>query len=381
MLSNKKEKILIADDDESIRMTLDFILSDQDLYVETATNGMEAIRKVKEKYFNMAILDYNLPDVDGVTLGKNIKEISESTEIVILTGKATLESAMKSVKENFHDYLTKPVDPDKLIEVINSALEKQRLIFENKMLVWELKKTNKKLEKLNKIKDGLIAMISHDLRSPISSLKGFNYSLLEGYAGELSEKQKEIIRTENEAIDTMMVLINNLLDMRQVEEGELRLRKEVADIRKTVIEPVVKRLSPQLNGKSIKVEIDCEEDLPLINMDISRIDQVIQNILQNAIKFTYNSGTIKIGLSKLTDRLVKIQISDSGKGLEKEDLNAIFEIFYTKDEETPRKRDNSGRGLGLAICKEIIKLHGGSIWAESEGIGKGSTFTIMLPFK
>lgn len=378
MGEQKNIKILIADDDASIRTTLEFILQDNGYLVDTASTGIEAISKSSSEFYNVAILDYKLPDMDGVVLGKNIKETNNDTEVIILTGRATLESALKAIKEDIYDYLTKPIDPDKLIEVIASAVAKQRLILENKRLLWELRKSNKELERINSFKDGLISMISHDLRSPISSLKGFNYSLLNGYAGELSEQQKEIINTENDAIETMMELINNLLDIRQIEAGQLQMKQEIADIKLNVIDPVIKRLQPQLREKSIKINIEAEDDIPKIDIDIARIAQVIQNLVQNAIKFSKVNTQIIICIKKALKGSIEILVKDEGKGIVREELKSIFEVFYTNDD-TKRTRTKSGRGLGLAICKEIIKAHNGWIWAESDGSDKGSTFVVTLP--
>ncbi len=378
-MQEEKVRILIVDDDESIRKTLTFILLDRNFDVETAENGENALKKVGVQFFNIAIVDYGLPDTDGVRLGKNIKRISIETEVIILTGMASLESAISAVKENIYDYLTKPVNPDKLIGVINSALEKQRLILENKMLFWELKMSNKKLERLNKFKDGVISMISHDLRSPISSLKGFNYSLLGGYCGELTEEQKKVIEIEDETINTMMELINNLLDMRQIEAGELKMKKEPVDMVKT-IEPVIRILAPQINEKKLDVNVNCEENLPLVDMDAGRISQVVRNLLQNAIKFTPKEGRIEINLTKTENQQIELQVKDTGKGIQKEFLDTIFEVFYTEDDSS-KVREKTGRGLGLAICKEITKAHSGLIWAESEGLGKGSAFIVVLPIE
>ncbi len=379
-MPEEKIRILVVDDDESIRKRLTFILLDRKFNVETASNGENALKKVGVQFFNIAVLDYRLPDMDGVILGKNIKRISTETEVIILSGRATLESAISAIKENIYDYLTKPVDPDKLIEVINSALKKQRLILENNMLLWELKMSNKKLERLNKFKDGVISMISHDLRSPINSIKAFNYSLLEGYTGKLNKEQREIIKTEDESIDIMMELINNLLDMRQIEAGELKMKKEPVDMVRTVIKPVIRILAPQINERKLNVNVNCEENLPLVNMDASRISQVVRNLLQNAIKFTPKEGRIEINLTKTENQQVELQVKDTGKGIQKEFLDTIFEVFYTEDDST-KVREKTGRGLGLAICKEIMRAHSGLIWAESEGLGFGSTFILVLPIK
>lgn len=380
IIEDSTKRVIIADDEESIRTTLEFILQDNGYHVESVSNGSDIIKKVREKFFNIAILDYKLPDTDGVSLGREIRDITPYTELIILTGKATLESAIKAVKEDIYEYLTKPIDPDKLIEVINGALNKQQLIIENRRLMWELKKSNKELEKLNKFKDGLISMISHDLRSPISSLKGFNDAFLKGYVGELTEEQKEIIQTENETIDVMIELINSILDMRQIEAGKLKMNKEPADIKKDIYEPVLKRLKPSFEERNIKVKTECEKDLPEVYIDKARISQVIQNLVQNAVKFTPRGGEIILGASKTKGNQIELSVRDTGKGISKDSINSIFEIFYTESK-GDSNRNRMGRGLGLAICKEIIKAHDGTIWAESEGKGKGSTFFVVLPIE
>lgn len=369
-------KILIADDEEKIRTTLEFILQDQNFKVEAMGSGEEALEKANEQFFNVAVLDYRLPDIDGILVGKNIKAINSDTEIVILTGQASLESAIKAVEEDFYDYLTKPVDVDKLIKVINGALEKQSLILENRNLFRELKKSNEQLEKLNMFKDGLISMISHDLRSPISSLKGFNYALMEGYVGELTGEQKEVIKRENDAIEMVMELTNNLLDMRQIEAGELQMKKEFTDMERDVIKPVMEKLDPQIIKKKLNVNVVCEENLPKVKLDAGRIFHVAQNLVQNAIKFTPENRSIGLNLLKAMGNQVELRVSDTGKGIPEKFLNSIFDVFYADYNGTGEK---TGRGMGLAISKEIVKAHNGSIWAESEGVGKGSTFIVILP--
>jgi signal transduction histidine kinase len=381
-MNEEKIKILIADDDESIRTTLEFILLDNNFNVVSVHNGAEALVEMENHFFNIAILDYNLPDTDGLTLSKKLKNANNDAEVIILTGQATLESAINAVKENIYDYLTKPVDPEKLIEVINSALEKQRLILENKRLLWELKKSNKEMERLINFKDGLISMISHDLRSPISSLKGFNYSLLEGYAGELTEKQKEIIHTENKAIEVMMELINNLLDIRQIEAGELIMKKELTDVKENIVEPVVNILKPQAAEKNIAIEMNFNDSESNVVADYARIAQVLQNLIQNALKFTPKNGRITVNMSKIKNDQIELRVSDTGKGILKESLASIFDAFYTTGENGDGiLRDKAGRGLGLSICKEIVKAHDGAIWAESDGPGTGSTFVFVLPIE
>lgn len=374
----EKVKILLVSNDENLEKDLIPVLQENNYIIENADSGEKALKKVNEQFFNIIITEYRLIDMDGLTLGKNIKELAFDTEIIIITSKATLASAIMAVKENIYEYLTKPVNPYELIDIINGALKKQRLILENNMLLWELKMSNKKLERLNKFKDGLISMISHDLRSPISSFKGFNYALLQERAGKLTKKQKEIIKTENETIDAMIELINNLLDIRQIEAGELKMKKQLCNMNNSAIAPVVKRLMPQMDQKKIELTVNCERNMPEVKIDVGRMAQVVQNLLQNAVKFTPRGGRIEVNLLEADNQQVELQVKDTGKGIPEELLNSIFEVFYTMDD-TNIERAKTSRGLGLAICREIIKAHNGLIWAESEGPGKGSTFIVMLP--
>ncbi|MGM0567614.1 MAG: response regulator [Elusimicrobiota bacterium] len=367
----EENKILITDDDASIRTTLQFILERKGYYVDTADNGNEAYDKIKYADVDVAVLDYKLPDTDGVKLSRKIKEENSEIEIIILTGKASLESAIKAVKEDVFDYLLKPVNPDELIKVIEDALRKKRLIRENRELIWELKKKNKELERLNKFKSGLISMLSHDLRSPISSLKGFNESFLQGFLGDLTEKQKNVIKTENKVIDTMMELINSLLDIQQLESGKLKMNMKSSSMVDDVVKPVLERISIVAEDKNIEINLNTEE-VPDINIDPNRISQVFQNLLQNAIKFTPEGGKIDVRV-KNSDLGVELSVEDCGVGIERKELNTIFEAFYTKSGFA------QGRGIGLTISKEIIKAHGGMIWAESEGRNKGSKFVFVIP--
>ncbi len=373
--SLKNGRILVVDDEESIRTMLSYILEEEGLIVDTVHNGIKALEKIKYVEYHVAILDYKLPDTNGVDLAREIKRENKNIEVIILTGRATIESAIKAVKENVFDYLLKPVKPENLIKVIEGALEKQHLIKKNQELIWELRKKNKELERLNAFKGNLISMISHDLRSPISSLKGFNESFLQGFLGEITPQQRDIIETENRVIETMMELINSLLDMQQLESGNLIMKKKQCCIVKDVIEPVIERISVLAKEKKIKLSTDFEKDIPKVLADPPKMAQVVQNILQNALKFTPEGGSVKVKAQKNDDGNIEVSVRDSGKGIPSNELNTIFEAFYSMDN---TKSNLPGRGLGLAICREIIKAHDGMIWAESAGEGKGSRFIFVV---
>ncbi len=371
-----KPRILIVDDDKSVVETLSYILEKNEFSVSTSQDGVSALEKVRYGDFNIAILDYKMPDMNGVVLAREIKRENKNIEVIILTGKATLESAIKAVKEDVFDYLIKPVNPEELIKAMQGALEKQRLVRKNQELIWELRKKNKELERVNKFKSGLISMISHDLSSPISSLKGFNESFLKGFLGELTPKQRKVIETENKAIDTMMDLINGLLDMQQIEAGKLKMNKKPCSIVKDVIEPLLERFSVHAREKNIDLRLKCDKSIPKVNIDPSKISQVVQNILQNAIKFTPDEGWVEVRVKDVDEKNIEVNVQDSGRGIPPHELNSIFEVFYTKND---MEFSPAGRGLGLSICKEIIKAHNGMIWAESSGLNQGSTFIFVLP--
>lgn len=229
------------------------------------------------------------------------------------------------------------------------------------------------LKRLDAIKRDLSANISHELRLPIASIKALAETLNDGALDDPSVA-KEFLGKINSEADRLAQMVQELSELSQIESGQSPLVKHKIDM-VNVIQRAVERLSPQAGRAGLIIKVDAASSLPAVNIDRDRIEQVLVNLLHNAIKFTPPNGGITISAISTADS-VQVSISDTGVGIPADDLPRIFERFYKAD----RARSGGGTGLGLAIAKHIIEAHGGRIWAESAE-GRGATFSFTLPYK
>ncbi len=236
----------------------------------------------------------------------------------------------------------------------------------------KLEELNKELERLNKIRAEFLSIASHQIRSPMVNIRGFLELLLQGYYGEIQEKAKEVLLKIYRNINEEINLVNNLLDYRKIEEGRMEYNFENINIVQ-IVKGIYEFYKIRAEEKKLEFILDIEKESIVIRGDEEKLKQVIANLVDNAIKYT-DSGFVKISV-KEEDNSVLIIVQDSGRGIEKDYLDKIFESF----ERGQIDRKTAGSGLGLYIAKEFIKAHNGEIWAESEGLGKGSTFYVKLP--
>jgi len=230
------------------------------------------------------------------------------------------------------------------------------------------------LKKLDKIKSNFLSVTSHELRTPMSVIKGYIQMMLKGNLGTISNEQKkalEIVLRNSNQLDT---LIQDILDISRLESGTMKFIPERTNV-KNMLEQTIETMQSIADTKNIKISISLEKNTPDLIIDQERVKQVIVNLLNNAIKFSYEGSIITIFARKTAD-YVLFEIQDFGRGIPKDKQDKIFEIFYQVDSERDRKI--GGVGLGLAISRGIILSHGGNIWVESEP-GKGSTFRLTLP--
>ncbi len=266
-------------------------------------------------------------------------------------------------------------------DVIIHQLLSKRLEFEftKEKYENELKIAMRSLELVNKAKSDFIASMSHELRTPLNAIIGFSEILLEEYFGPLNEKQKEYIKDILESSKYLLSLINDILDLSKIEAGRMELLISEVDLQE-LIEDSLMIIREKANIQNIKLEVEISEELKYLKIegDERRLKQVMYNLLSNAVKFTPEGGRIKIEVKKEKEFL-KVSVEDTGIGIPKEYLDKIFEPFFQV--KTNLKDKPHGTGLGLSIAKTIVELHKGKIWAESEGEGKGSKFTFILPIK
>jgi PAS domain S-box-containing protein len=237
-----------------------------------------------------------------------------------------------------------------------------------------LKRAKDKLEKLNKMKSEFISVVSHDLRTPLTSIKNAVQLIGTEKAGGLNETQTKFMGMAERNIDRLARLINDLLDLSKLEAGKMQLHFAAVDIYQ-IIEHCIETFKTRADDKSIELERDIAEGLPLVKVDSDRIEQVFANLMDNALKFTPEGGRISVSAHKI-DKWIEVGVEDTGVGLSRENREHVFDHFYQTDHTLSQNR--IGSGLGLSIVKHLIEAHGGEISVKSE-LGKGSRFFFTLP--
>jgi len=231
-----------------------------------------------------------------------------------------------------------------------------------------------KQKELDALKEQFVASISHELRTPLVSTEKCIHMLLNSESQGLNATQQEFLSMAERNIQRLSILINDLLDLSKLEAGRMKISPEPHDLSETIDE-VITSLKTWAETKSIRLEKQIRGNLPKVSYDPNRIIQVLNNLVGNAIKFTPKNGEILILAERGTGEVI-VRVQDTGIGIPREDLEKIFDKFYQTGERAPT--DIGGTGLGLSISKELVELHGGKIWAESEK-GKGTTFNFTLP--
>jgi signal transduction histidine kinase len=228
------------------------------------------------------------------------------------------------------------------------------------------------------MKANFLSSVSHELRSPLVAMEKSISLILSKNTGPINETQEQFLTIAERNIKRLSRLINDILDLTKLEAGKLELKPQPSSI-ESIIKDSVDGLNTWAQAKSIALDKKIEEGIPLINADPDRLVQVLTNLIANAIKFTPNNGNITVEAVLHKDKQeVEVSVKDTGIGIEKEKLDKVFDKFYQVGERS--SADVNGTGIGLSIAREIVELHGGKIWAESEK-GYGTKFIFTLPAK
>ena len=252
--------------------------------------------------------------------------------------------------------------------VIGEVEQREKL----EVLTKELGAANERLVKLDQLKSQFLSFASHQVKTPITIVKGYASLIADGTYGVVSEKIKEISHKIIEASDRMVSLVNNILDLRKIDEGRMDYKFSDIDL-VGLIKAVVAELRSITERRGLDLKADLPEEKWLVKADEEKLRQVIQNLVDNAIKYT-EKGWIEVSMKKEGEQVL-ISVSDSGRGISQELLPRLFEQ-WTRDSKAAK--EIKGTGLGLYIAREIVSAHGGEIWAESRGEGAGSTFYVRL---
>jgi signal transduction histidine kinase len=368
-------KILNVDDYLPGRYARTRVLRDAGFEVVEAGTGEEALRAVREHHPDLVLLDYNLPDMTGVDVCREIKTTPEGQAMPVLQISATshaVEVKVEAMNVGADTYLSEPIPPVELVAHVRAALRwrwaEERLRESNARIA----ALYEEAQRANRAKDEFLAVLSHELRTPLNAMLGW-LQLLRG--DRLAEAQRtQAIATIERNAYAQGRLIEDLLDVSRIVTGQLVVASETVDL-VPVLRTALETVHPQADAKGLALVEQIAEPRALVLGDAARLQQVTVNLLGNAVKFT-DAGTVTLALRRRDGRIV-VEVTDTGAGIDTEFLPHVFDHFRQADSSIARP--HGGLGIGLAISRYLVEAHRGTLTGHSAGPGRGSTFAFDLP--
>lgn len=368
-------RVLLVEDTASDQLIMRDLLEQSGITdVTVAERLRDAVEAVERERFDVILLDLRLPDSTGISTFVRMQSAVGDVPILIDTIVDDLDMALHAVKLGAEDYLIKPaIETRSLLRAMHYAIERKRSRMQLVETLERERRAKEEAEAANRAKDQFIMTASHELRTPMNSINGWVDILL---AKDVSDEQRRfalgVIKRSVVALDQ---LISDLLDMSRIATGKLQLHARPLNL-VWVIESALEKVQLAAEAKGIALERDLDAAVGLVTGDAARLQQVIWNLLANAIKFTPEGGRVEISLDR-TRHHARVRVADSGVGISPEFLPHVFERF--RQDDAAKKSENRGLGLGLAIVQHLVEMHGGTVSATSEGTGLGATFSVEIP--
>jgi two-component system sensor histidine kinase/response regulator len=378
-------KVLIIDDLEDNRTLLRLDLEDEmsEVQIDEAQSGEEGLAMMARKSYSIVICDLMMPGIDGFTTFKRANEQLELGEVppfIFLSANKQKEVVNEGLKLGAIDYLTKPYELAELIYKVKNLSQIKILTDSLKQSREELYQANQRLQSLNEDKDEVLKIVSHDMRNPLNNIIGLASMLRDESEvdPEDASKMGEIIERSGEKL---LHLVNSLLDVAKIESGAIKVEWELRNVVKE-IKSAAEHVRLLAERKNLALHLDLPDQPVEVPIDEPKLDQILGNLISNAIKFTPSEGDIWITLEQVAPDEegqypgVNIAIKDSGIGIPKKHLPKIFEKFGGHQRQGTESEE--GSGLGLSIVKHFVELMDGTITVDSSE-GEGTTFTVKLP--
>ena len=361
-------RVLIVDDQDANRLLLRDLLESQGHEVTEAADGEEALQRVSEVAPDVVLLDIGMPGMDGFEVCRRMKAdpATASIPVLLVTALSQRDQRLLGIGAGANDYITKPVDRSDLSLRVRNAIRMRQLYL-------EVEEQYRRLEKLELLRDSLVHMIVHDLRSPLAGIRAYLDLLKLDGAGKLDMELTESIDAARKVAVEMTDMVSDLLDVSRLEVGKMPLELAPADVGALVVEAI----GAAGAAARVRIRVEPPADKLRVVCDAGVIRRVIANLVGNAVKFTPVSGQITV-LVRGDGAEVRVEVADTGQGIPKEYHEKVFEKYGQV--EAARHGAKHSTGLGLTFCKLAVEAHGGRVGLES-AVGKGSTFWLLLPVR
>ena len=379
-------RVLIVDDDVVLLKALPeaLLLRMEGVAVDTCDSAPSALRQINATDYDAIVADIKMPGMDGLALLAEIRALRPETPTLLITGHGHDDLAVLALRGGAYDFIQKPIEREYFLASLRRAIEarenRRHLHEQQEILEWHARELESiveqrthQLREANRLKDQFLATLSHELRSPLGAIRMWS-SLLRSGKLDAQRTVRALDGIERSAI-LQEQLVEDLLDVSRIAAGKL-----VLDLRpvnpKPLVEAALEAIRGAAEAKQVRLEAQFEFSEGQVRGDPIRLQQVVWNLLSNAVKFSAQGGHVVVRLAGVDEQVV-IAVQDEGEGIAPEFLPHVFERFWQAD--ATRTRAHGGLGLGLAIVRELVHLHGGSVEAASEGKGRGTTLTVRLP--
>src|SRR5512139_1917872 len=395
-------RVLVADDSEAIREMLGSFLANLGYNTDLAANGEAAVSLFKAHPYDVVICDLQMPRVEGLAVLAQVKAVDPDVQVIILTGHATLETAIEALRLGAYEYQLKPVDDMEIFSrLVERAYHHRRLLRENKQLLAQLQEANAHLENevnkrtrelraaneslrnLDRLKNDFVSIVSHELRTPLAVIT-LEAQMLAGGLQFSAEKLQEIHQVLLVNARRLQIQIDDLLDFALIERGELELKFTACSINQ-IVRDVVDLYSARAAEKQLKMTLNLPPTAQLsVVADGPRLRSALMHLVDNAVKFTPAHGTVTISVHSMVFipdteiPAIAVAVRDTGIGIPAETQQNLFTAFNQADMSTTRRF--GGMGMGLALAKRIVEAHGGKITFKSDTC-QGSLFALWVPVR
>ncbi len=358
------ETILVIEDEKIMREACTDILTAEGYRVETAENGAEGLELVRAHKPDLVLVDIRMPGIEGLEVLRLIDEIDPAIVKIVITGYATIEYAVASMKNGAYDFLPKPFTPEELRLIVGRGLERRRLAAEKEAALAEKKRMT----------EFFISIVSHQLQSPLAAIKQYFEVILGDMAGPVPGEVREIIGKADRRADDLIALIGDWLSFARFDPARVRDGFAPLDVA-GIVRRHIELSAGETARRAVTVTLDAGDEALLVPGDERSLGEAFGNLISNGIKYNRQGGALTITVGREDDTCV-VRFADNGIGIPDKDIPLIFsEFFRVKNSDT---KDIKGTGLGLAIVRKIIEAHGGTIDFETE-YGRGTVFTVRLP--